>query len=58
FLGRAARIAQVHQEGLVDQVDKDGPSYRYPVRRLLGFTQAECEQIQQVVLDHLAGLQS
>ncbi len=55
FLGRAARIAQVHQEGLVDQVDKDGPSYRYPVRRLLGFTQAEREQISAIILEQLSG---
>lgn len=58
FLGRAARIAQVHQEGLVDQVERDGPSYRYPARRLLGFTDADRELIKDMLLNHLGGLGS
>lgn len=30
FLGRVARIARVHQDGLTDKVSKKGPKYRYP----------------------------
>lgn len=38
FNGRISRIARIHQEGLVSRVAPGGPLYRYPVRRLLGFS--------------------
>lgn len=53
FLGRTARIARVHQEGLRDAVEPGGPQYQYPQRVLLGLTDADREQIQDLLLQHL-----
>ncbi len=55
FLGRAARIATVHQEGREDRVKPGGPTHRYSARTLLGFTDAEREQLRDSVLAHLTG---
>lgn len=52
--GRAARIAQVHQHGLRDQVKPGGPSVIYPRRELLGLTDADREMVRDRLLDHLA----
>lgn len=52
--GRAARIARVSQEGLTDRVGKRGPEYRYPVRRLLGFADADIDAIADLCIKHLA----
>jgi phage virion morphogenesis protein len=54
IMGRAARIARVHQEGLRDQISP-GRSIIYPRRELLGLTDAERETIRNSLLDHLAG---
>ncbi len=54
FLGRTARIALVHQEGREDAVEAGGPRYRYPERRLLGFTGSERASLIDSVLAHLA----
>ncbi len=54
FIGRTARIAQVHQDGLVDQVQPQGPSYRYPARQLLGLTQPERDRITDTILRHVS----
>lgn len=54
FLGRVARIARVHQEGLTDQVSKKGPEYRYPVRPLLGFSANDQALIRDALLRHLS----
>jgi phage virion morphogenesis protein len=53
WAGRVARIARVHQEGLESGV-APGIKYRYPVRQLLGLTQAERDMIQDKLLEHLA----
>lgn len=53
FVGRVAHIARVHQEGLRARVDRDGPRYDYPERRLIGYTGADRELIQDSVLRHL-----
>ena len=53
FVGRVARIARVHQEGLRARVDRDGPRYDYPERRLIGYSRADRELIQDSVLRHL-----
>ncbi|MFK3649285.1 phage virion morphogenesis protein [Lysobacter enzymogenes] len=53
FLGRVARIARVHQEGLADRVSRDGPSVRYERRQLLGFTDAERQAIRDLLVEHL-----
>lgn len=53
FIGRVARLARVHQEGLRDRVSPGGKQIRYPTRALLGFTEAERESIRTRLLDHL-----
>nr|WP_093161679.1 phage virion morphogenesis protein [Variovorax sp. YR216] len=54
FLGRPARIARVHQEGLRDAVKPGGAQYQYPARTLLGFTDFERERIRELLLAHIA----
>ena len=53
FVGRIARIARVHQEGLRERVAKNGPEYQYPSRVLLGFSDADRELIQDSLLRHI-----
>jgi phage virion morphogenesis protein len=55
FVGRVARIARAHQEGLVDQVRPGGPSVRYPERRILGITPQDREAVLQLLLEHFGG---
>lgn len=54
FAGRIAFIARVHQFGLKDKVDRDGPTVKYASRELLGFTAEEIQMIETNVLNHLA----
>lgn len=54
FIGRTARIANVHHHGLRDQVKPGGPSYKYPARRLIGLTDVDRELIKDLLLKHLA----
>ena len=53
FLGKVIRIARVHQEGLTDKVTRKGPSYNYPARALLGFSEADRILIRESLLQHL-----
>lgn len=55
FEGAAARIARVHQEGLVDQVNRGRPEPRvvYAARRVLGFSPREETTLAAAVLQHL-----
>lgn len=53
FLGRAARIADVHHHGRRDRVSKDGPRYDYPERQLLGFGPGDEEWLRDLLIDHL-----
>lgn len=55
FTGPVARLAQVHQEGKVDQVAPGGPRYHYPARVLLGLTQEDKEMIRDKLLTHFLG---
>lgn len=55
ILGRAGRIAAVHQHGLRDRVSPDGPRYDYPSRRLLGFAESDEQFIMDTVLKYLEG---
>lgn len=52
--GRAARIARTHHYGLLDRVSRNGPDYRYPERRVLGYSDADRDAIAERVIDHLA----
>lgn len=55
FIGRAARIARVHQDGLNDRVAPNGVTVRYASRVLLGFTDTDVNTIADSLLKHLAG---
>jgi phage virion morphogenesis protein len=56
FAGQVQHMAQVHQGGLRDRVDRrGGPEVTYPMRQLLGLTPAEIADIEDAVLAHLAG---
>lgn len=54
FIGRAERIAAVHQFGLRDRVNKAGLEVTYPKRELLGFEDGDIDRIADLVLSHLA----
>lgn len=54
FLGRVARIARVHQEGLRARVEPGGPYHRYPARELLGLSAADRAWVREQLIDHLA----
>lgn len=54
IVGRAARIAHVHQYGLRDAVKPGGKVVQYPERILLGFTDDDVERIRDLLLEHLA----
>ncbi|MFX5124459.1 phage virion morphogenesis protein [Acinetobacter baumannii] len=54
FTGRVAFIARVHQYGLKDKVDKDGPTVKYDIRELLGFTPEELKMIEDDIVSHLS----
>jgi phage virion morphogenesis protein len=53
FVGKIARVARVHHEGLSDKVAPRGPSYRYPARSLLGFSMMDETLIRELILSHL-----
>lgn len=54
FVGRAERIARVHQFGLRDKVKPGGPDYDYPTRQLLGITDEQIECVRDLLLQHLS----
>lgn len=53
FRGRAAIIALEHQYGMDSRYKNQ--TFKMPVRKLLGLTQAELEQIRDAFLTQLAG---
>lgn len=53
FVGRIARIAQVHQEGLKDRAERGAPNVIYPKRELLGFTDQDIKVIEDSLLKHM-----
>lgn len=56
FAASVQRIARVHHEGLRDRVNRrGGPEVDYPARRLLGFDTASIDEVEDLVLAHLAG---
>lgn len=55
FLGRTSRIARVHQDGAADEVKPGGPTYRYPVRELLGISEQSAERVRELLMKHLEG---
>jgi len=55
--GRSARIACVHQYGLLDRPQPGGPEIRYPARELLGFSAGDLEWLQDQLLQRLRAVQ-
>lgn len=53
FVGRVARIARVHQEGLKDRAQKGAPDVVYPKRELLGFTEQDIKLVEDSFLKHI-----
>ncbi len=53
FVGRIARIARIHQDGLKDRAERGAPSVVYPKRELLGFTDQEIKVIEGSLLKHI-----
>lgn len=54
FTRDVERIARVHQEGLRDRVQRDGPIVQYPVRELLGLADVDVDRIAEIVLESLS----
>jgi phage virion morphogenesis protein len=56
FNPMVSRLARVHQDGLVDKVERkaNAPSVRYPVRQLLGYTGDDRQRVLELVMKHLA----
>ncbi|KVP22406.1 phage virion morphogenesis protein [Burkholderia ubonensis] len=54
FTRQVERIARVHQEGLRDRVERNGPVVQYPARELLGLADSDIDRIADVVLDFLS----
>lgn len=52
FAGRVAHLARIHQEGQTAEVELGGPTYKYPARKLIGFTQADRDMIRDKLLAH------
>ncbi|NBW10487.1 MAG: phage virion morphogenesis protein [Caulobacteraceae bacterium] len=55
FNPAVSRLARVHQEGLVDKVERKpgAPSVRYAMRQLLGYTDGDRERVADLVMKHL-----
>lgn len=53
FTRQVERIARVHQEGLRDRVERNGPVVQYPARELLGLADADVDRIADFILNHL-----
>ncbi|PRG70984.1 phage virion morphogenesis protein [Burkholderia cenocepacia] len=54
FTRQVERIARVHQEGLRDRVERNGPVVQYPARELLGLADADVAWIAEDILAFLA----
>ena len=54
FSGRIAQIANVHQLGLVAEVEKGGPLAKYAKRELLGLSDADISAIESITDNHLS----
>ncbi len=54
FVGRVQRMARVHQDGLKDRPTRYSKEVRYDVRELLGFSEADRQIVQDVVISHFA----
>ena len=55
FRGRDARIADVHQQGLISEVSPGGPLAKYAQRQLLGLSGEDISDIEKSALQFLQG---
>ncbi|MGG5835551.1 phage virion morphogenesis protein [Huaxiibacter chinensis] len=53
FTNKVQRIAQVHQFGFKDRPNPHSQDVIYPERQLLGFTQADNQIIEKLVVNYL-----
>lgn len=53
FTGKVQRIARVHQYGLRDKPGQNSQAVLYPVRPLLGFSEADRQIIESVIINYL-----
>ncbi len=54
FTGKVQRIARVHQYGQRDRPSRNGRAVLYPVRQLLGFSEADRQLVESAIIHHLA----
>lgn len=54
FVGRVQRMARVHQDGLKDRPTRYSKDVRYDIRQLLGFSEADRQIVEDVVISHFA----
>lgn len=54
FAGKVQRIARIHQEGLRDKPNRHSKPVEYNARPLLGFSEADRQIIEDVILSHLS----
>lgn len=54
FAGKVQRIARIHQEGLRDKPNRYSKPVQYNARPLLGFSGADSQIIEDVILSHLS----
>ena len=53
FVGRVARLARLHQEGLMERASPKARSIAYPRHELLGLTEADREWVREMLVEHL-----
>lgn len=53
FVGRVAKIANVHQHGLKDRITRGGPNIVYSKREILGLTEKDIKMIGDLSLKHI-----
>ena len=54
FMGRIARIARVHQYGLMDSPEQGQRKVKYAKRDLLGFSRSDIEMIEKFIFAYIA----
>ena len=54
FAGKVQRIARIHQEGLKDKPNRHSQPVQYEARPLLGFSSADLQIIENVILFRLS----
>lgn len=53
FTGKVQRIARVHQYGLKDRPNAHAQDVQYAERQLLGFSQADKQLVETLIIKHL-----